>query len=222
VPTLQIAPSILAANFASLGASIALIEQEADVLHVDVMDGHFVPNLSLGPPVVAAIRSCTDLPLDCHLMMTNPGDYLDAFKKAGADSCTVHIEIGGTAELIALGRTLGLKIGLALNPDAKYDTVAPWLDQIDLLLCMTVFPGFGGQSFIGDVMETVAAARAEIDRRGLATIIQVDGGIDLNTVPTAAVAGATNFVAGTAVFGAADPAAAARALRQAAADAIAA
>jgi len=220
--SLQVAPSILAANFASLGDSIALIEHEADALHVDVMDGHFVPNLSLGPPVVAAIKSCTGLPLDCHLMMTNPGDYLEAFKTAGADSCTVHVEIGGTSELISRARALGLGIGLALNPDAKYDAVAPWLDRIDLLLCMTVFPGFGGQSFIGEVMETVAAARAEIDRRGLETIIQVDGGIDITTVPAAALAGATNFVAGTAVFGATDPAAAAAAIRQAAVDAIAA
>jgi ribulose-phosphate 3-epimerase len=155
-------------------------------------------------------------------MMTNPGEYLEAFKKAGADSCTVHVEIGGTAELIDQARGLGLGVGLALNPDARFDAVAPWLDRIDLLLCMTVFPGFGGQSFIADVMETVAAARDEIDRRGLATVIQVDGGIDMNTVPTAAAAGATNFVAGTAVFGAADPAAAVRMIRGAAAAAIAA
>lgn len=222
MPALQIAPSILAANFASLGASIALIEHDADALHVDVMDGHFVPNLSLGPPIVAAVKKCTSLPLDCHLMMTNPGEYLEAFKEAGADSCTVHVEIGGTAELIAQARSLGLGVGLALNPDASFDLVAPWLDRIDLLLCMTVFPGFGGQSFIASVMDTVAAARAEIDRRGLATIIQVDGGIDINTVPTAAAAGATSFVAGTAVFGTADPAAAVGAIRRAAASALAA
>jgi len=186
------------------------------MLHVDVMDGHFVPNLSLGPPVVAALRSCTDLPLDCHLMMTNPGDYLEAFKRAGADSCTVHVEVGDTAALVDQARTLGLKVGLALNPDATFEAVAPWLHRIDLLLCMTVFPGFGGQSFIASVMDTVAAARADIDRRGLSTIIQVDGGIDVDTVPVAAAAGATNFVAGTAVFGSPEPAAAIRTIRDAA------
>lgn len=222
MPSLQIAPSILAADFASLAESIAKVEREADVLHVDVMDGHFVPNLTLGPPVVDAIRTCTALPLDCHLMMTNPGEFLEAFGQAGASSCTVHVEIGGTGALIEQARNLGLGIGLAVNPDGTFADVAPWLDQIDLLLCMTVFPGFGGQSFIGSVMETVAAARAEIDRRGLATVIQVDGGIDVATVPIAAAAGATNFVAGTAIFGAADPAAAAQAIRRAAADALAA
>ncbi|HVE93601.1 MAG TPA: ribulose-phosphate 3-epimerase [Acidimicrobiales bacterium] len=222
MPAFQIAPSILAADFAALGASVALVEHDADMLHVDVMDGHFVPNLSLGPPVVAALRSCTELYLDCHLMMTNPGEYLDAFKRAGANSCTVHVEVGDTAALVEHARALGLKIGLALNPDATYDMVAPWIDQVDLLLCMTVFPGFGGQSFIASVMDTVAAARAEIDRRGLPTVIQVDGGIDVSTVPIAAAAGATNFVAGTAVFGASDPAGAVRAIRQAAASAVAA
>jgi ribulose-phosphate 3-epimerase len=210
---LHIAPSILAADFANLGDAVEAVAGAADLLHVDVMDGHFVPNLSIGPPVVASLRRATDLRLDCHLMMTNPGEYLDAFKRAGADSCTIHVEIGGTAELIAQARALGLGVGLALNPDHDYASVAPFIADIDLLLVMSVFPGFGGQSFIADVLRTVRAARAEIDTRGLATVIQIDGGIDLSTIGQAASAGATNFVAGTAVFGADDPSAAVTELR---------
>lgn len=219
---LQIAPSILAADFANLGDAVALVANTADTLHVDVMDGHFVPNLSIGPPVVKSLRKATDLHLDCHLMMTNPSDYLEAFKKAGADSCTVHIEIGDTAALIGQMRDLGLGVGLALNPDATFESIAPFLADIDLLLCMSVFPGFGGQSFIADVLQTVKAARAEIDTQGLSTIIQIDGGIDLQTIGLAASAGATNFVAGTAVFGATDPGLAVSALRDAAAASLAA
>jgi ribulose-phosphate 3-epimerase len=191
-------------------------------LHVDVMDGHFVPNLSIGPPVVKALRQVTDLNLDCHLMMTNPGEYLEAFKKAGADSCTVHVEIGGTGELIKQMRDLDLGVGLALNPDQTYDSVAPFIADIDLLLVMSVFPGFGGQSFIADVLRTVEAARAEVAERGLSAEIQIDGGIDLATIGSAATAGATNFVAGTAVFGNSDPAEAITALRNTAKAAVAA
>lgn len=219
---IEIAPSILAADFANLGDAVASLNGNADLLHVDVMDGHFVPNLTIGPPVVKSLRRATDLPLDCHLMMTNPGDYLEAFKKAGADSCTVHVEIGGTAELIAQMRDLGLGVGLAVNPDRGYDAVAPFIADIDLLLVMSVFPGFGGQSFIPSALDTVKAARAEIDARGLRAVIQIDGGIDVTTIPQAAQAGATNFVAGTAIFGAAHPDEAARALRVAANGAIAA
>ena len=155
-------------------------------------------------------------------LMTNPGDYLEAFKKAGADSCTIHIEIGDTAGLIARMREVGLGVGLALNPDADFEAVRPFSADIDLLLCMSVFPGFGGQSFIADVLQTVKAARAEIDERGLPTVVQIDGGIDLQTIGLAAAAGATNFVAGTAVFGQADPGLAVSALRDAAAAAVAA
>ncbi|HUR78220.1 MAG TPA: ribulose-phosphate 3-epimerase [Acidimicrobiales bacterium] len=212
----QIAPSILAADFANLGAAVAQLEGSADLLHVDVMDGHFVPNLTIGPPVVSSLRKATQLPLDCHLMMTNPGEYFEAFKQAGATSCTIHVEIGDTAALIAKMRDVGLGAGLAVNPDGNYAMVEPFVADVDLLLCMSVFPGFGGQSFIVDVLQTVGDARADIDARGLATVIQIDGGIDLRTIGDAAAAGATNFVAGTAVFRQPDPAQAVQDLRVAA------
>ena len=217
----RIAPSILSADFACLGDAINQVAPAADTLHVDVMDAHFVPNLTIGPPVVAAIRKRTDLYLDCHLMMTNPGDYLEAFKKAGADGCTVHVEIGGTGELIEKMRGLGLDVGLAVNPETPFADAVPWLDRIDLLLLMTVHPGFGGQSFIADVMSKVKEARKLIDDGGLSVAIQVDGGIDEKTAPIAAQAGADVFVAGNAVFGTDDPAAAARRIKAAAAAAAA-
>ena len=212
----RIAPSILSADFADLAASIDRVGDEADLLHVDVMDGHFVPNLTIGPPVVAALDRHTDLYLDCHLMMTNPGRYLDAFRKAGADRCTVHVEIGGTAELIALARALRLDVGLAINPETPYEDVEPWLADIDLLLVMSVRPGFGGQSFMEEVVPKVRRARDRIDADGLACVIQVDGGIDERTAPLMAEAGATVFVAGSAIFSSDDPHAAAAGLRRAA------
>jgi ribulose-phosphate 3-epimerase len=186
------------------------------MLHVDVMDGHFVPNLTIGPPVVASLRKHTDLYLDCHLMMTNPGDYLEAFSKAGANGCTVHVEVDGTQDLIAQMRELGLDVGLAVNPETPYEACAPFLGEIDLLLLMTVHPGFGGQSFIAEVMDKVKRARHAIDDAGLAVALQVDGGIDEQTVGVAAAAGADVFVAGSAVFGAADPGMAAERIRTAA------
>lgn len=214
---MRIAPSILAADFACLGDAIATIEGAADMLHVDVMDGHFVPNLSIGPPVVASIRKHTSMYLDCHLMMTDPGDYLEAFKRAGADGCSVHVEVGHTDELIVQMRDLGLDVGLAVNPDVPFEAFASYLDRIDLLLLMTVFPGFGGQSFMDSVMPKVTEARQYIDAHDLRVALQVDGGIDRTTVAIAAAAGADVFVAGTAIFGQSDPAAAAAGIRAAAA-----
>jgi ribulose-phosphate 3-epimerase len=212
----RIAPSILSADFACLGDAVDAVKAEADLLHVDVMDGHFVPNITIGPPVVASLRKHTDLYLDCHLMIDEPERYLEAFKDAGADGCSVHVEVGHTAELIAQMRALGLDVGLAVNPDTPYEAFEPWLDQLDLLLLMTVHPGFGGQSFIADVMPKVRQARDELDRRGLTTALQVDGGIKEDTAPVAAAAGADVFVAGNAVFRDPDPAAAARRIRAAA------
>ena len=215
--TLRIAPSILSADFACLGDAVDAVTPSADSLHVDVMDGHFVPNLTIGPPVVASLRKHTDLYLDCHLMMTNPGDYLEAFKKSGANGCTVHVEVDGTAALVAQMRELGLDVGLAVNPETPFEAAEPWLAQIDLLLLMTVHPGFGGQRFIAEVMPKVERARSAIAAEGLSVAIQVDGGIDEKTAPVAAAAGADVFVAGSAVFGADDPSAAAQRIRAAAA-----
>jgi ribulose-phosphate 3-epimerase len=212
----RIAPSILSADFARLGEEIARVTPQADVLHVDVMDGHFVPNLTIGPPVVASIRRHTDLYLDCHLMMDNPGQYLEAFKKAGANGCSVHVEIGGTGELLAQMRDLGLDVGLVVNPETPWEMVDPWIEQLDLLLVMTVHPGFGGQRFMEDVVPKIARARKEIDARRPGVVLEVDGGIDVRTAPIVAEAGASLLVAGSAIFSQPDPVAAADAIRQAA------
>jgi len=216
----RLAPSILSADFAALGDAVDSVALEADLLHVDVMDGHFVPNISIGPPVVASLRHHTDLYLDCHLMITNPEDYLESFRKAGADGCTVHVEVGRTPALIAQMRALGLDAGLAVNPETPFETYAEWLDQIDMVLLMTVHPGFGGQSFMAQMVPKIRQTRDEIDRRGLTVAIEVDGGIDVHTAPVTAAAGASVFVAGSAIFGQPDPAAAAHAIRHAVDEAI--
>jgi ribulose-phosphate 3-epimerase len=212
----RIAPSILSADFAALGDAVDQVAAQADLLHVDVMDGHFVPNLTIGPPVVASLRRHTDLYFDCHLMITDPADHLEAFRRAGADGCSVHVEVGDTQRLIDQMRQLGLDVGLAVNPETPYQDYARWLDQLDLILLMTVHPGFGGQAFMTEVVPKIRQTRDEIDRLGLAVAIEVDGGIDVVTAPIVAEAGASVFVAGSAVFGEPDPAAAAHAIRHAA------
>jgi ribulose-phosphate 3-epimerase len=181
------------------------------------MDGHFVPNITIGPPVVQSLRRHTPMYLDCHLMITNPERYLEAFAKAGANGCSVHVEVGGTADRIVQMRELGLDAGLAVNPDTPFEAFEQFLPDIDLLLLMTVFPGFGGQKFMGEVVPKIRQAAEAVERQGLDVAIQVDGGIDERTAPIVAEAGATVFVAGNAIFGADDPAAAARRIRAAAA-----
>ncbi len=212
----KIAPSILAADFANLAADVARVAGEVELLHVDCMDGHYVPNLTIGPPVVAALRPHTDLFLDCHLMVDNPGRLLEAFAKAGADGLTAHVELGDTAALLSEIEKVGVRRGLALEPETPYDAVAPFLADIDLLLVMSVHTGFGGQPFIPEVLEKVRAARKEIDARGLAVEIEIDGGIKVDNAGRAAEAGVDILVSGTGIFGAGDPAAAARAIRAAA------
>jgi ribulose-phosphate 3-epimerase len=216
---MKLAPSILSADFAVLGAEIERVSAIADLLHVDVMDGHFVPNLTIGPPVVKSLRKHTDLFLDCHLMVDNPGVLLDDFCDAGADRCIVHIELGDPRPLFDAMRARDVGVGLVLNPPTPVDAVLPYLDQIDLLLVMSVNPGWGGQAFIPEVLDKVTAAREEIDARGLAVEIEIDGGINVDTAPAAAAAGCDILVAGSAVFRADDPAAAGRAILAAAAGA---
>jgi ribulose-phosphate 3-epimerase len=212
----KVAPSILSADFSRLGEDVARVADEADLLHVDVMDGHFVPNLTIGPPVVASLRPTTTLFLDCHLMVDNPGVLLEDFAAAGADRCIVHIELGDPRPLFDRMRALGLGVGLVLNPPTPVETVLPYLEEIELLLVMSVDPGWGGQAFIPDVLDKVRTARKEIDAAGLAVEIEIDGGINVDTARAAAEAGCDILVAGSAIFRAPDPAAAARAIRAAA------
>ena len=210
----RIAPSILAADFASLGEEVARIEPLVDSLHVDVMDGHFVPNISMGPPIIKSLRRVTSLHLDCHLMITDPVRYLEPLKEAGADGVTAHIEAVPNPEpFVRDARALGLRVGIAINPPTPVDAVIPYLDRVDMVLVMSVHPGFGGQSFINSALDKITTLRESIDSAALPSDIQVDGGVDLGTVAAARSAGADILVAGTAIFGATDPVAAVGELR---------
>ncbi|NNE44295.1 MAG: ribulose-phosphate 3-epimerase [Gemmatimonadetes bacterium] len=202
----QVAPSVLAANFASLETSVRAVEKAgADLLHLDVMDGLFVPNISFGPMIVEACRRISDLPLDTHLMIEEPVRYVDAFADAGSDWLTVHVEacenVGATLEAI---RNRGMKPGITLRPRTPFADVEPFLEVVDLVLIMTVEPGFGGQRYMPDQEEKLRRARDLRTARGLDYVIEVDGGIGARTAPAAVEAGAEILVAGSAVFGAED------------------
>ena len=203
---IAIAPSILAADFAYLADSIAVIAGDIDMLHVDVMDGHFVPNISLGPPVIRSLRGATDLYLDCHLMITDPLRYLGTLKEAGADGVTVHIEAVPDPRPVAMEASdLGLDFGLVVNPSTPVTSIDPYLDLCSMVVVMSVEPGFGGQHFIDAVLPKIRSLRESVDSRALPADIQVDGGINLQTAGQARSAGANVFVAGSSVFGADDP-----------------
>ncbi|OGQ95371.1 MAG: ribulose-phosphate 3-epimerase [Deltaproteobacteria bacterium RIFOXYD12_FULL_57_12] len=214
-----LAPSILAADFARLGEEVAAVAAAgADVIHVDVMDGHFVPNITIGPAVVAAVRRITDLPLDVHLMIEEPDRYLEEFAAAGADWITVHVEVcRHLHRTVARIKELGRKAGAVLNPATPLASLTEILPDLDLVMLMSVNPGFGGQSFISSSVDKIRELRAMIARRGLAVGIEVDGGIGPATIGAVAAAGANMFVAGSAVFGQPDYAAVLSQLRQAAA-----
>ena len=213
----KIAPSILSADFADLRREVERVHT-ADWLHVDVMDGMFVSNISIGVPVVKSLRRCTDMFLDVHLMIEKPVRYIDAFADAGADLLTVHLEAdmppGIRAALDAMDRR-GVKKGIALRPITAAEAILPYLRDLDLVLVMTVEPGFGGQSFMSDQLKKIEQVRAYIDEINPACRLEVDGGVGSLTAQLCTDAGADTLVAGSAVYGAADPAAAIEALREA-------
>lgn len=212
---IQIAPSILSADFSRLGDEIKAAERGgAGLIHVDVMDGHFVPNITIGPLVVKAVRRATDLPLDCHLMITDPDFYIDDFARAGASMISVHVEaVAHLHRTLTAIRELGCRPGVVLNPATPLGSIDEALPFVDYVLVMSVNPGFGGQSFIGTSLDKISRLRSMIDSRGLNVHIEVDGGIGLNNVATVVRHGAEWIVAGSAVFGKGDPEAATRELR---------
>lgn len=207
---------MLAADFADLAADVEKVESLVDLLHVDVMDGHFVPNLSFGMPVIAALRKRTSLFFDCHLMVTNPISLFEPLAAAGADLVTVHIEVHPDPRRAATNaRENGMQFGLVLSPPTPFEAVIPFVELCDLLLIMSVNPGFGGQAFIPEVLPKVEAARKFVDSEGLAADIEIDGGINPDTARMARAAGADVIVAGTSIFGDSDPASAVARLRAA-------
>ncbi len=199
---IKISPSILSSDYGNLSSELKRMEAcGADMLHIDVMDGHFVPNITLGAPIVKCIRKSSALPFDVHLMISDPYKYIPDFVNAGSDIITFHAEADSDIEkTIDLILASGKKAGLSVKPKTPVEAVYPYLDKLSMVLVMTVEPGFGGQSFMEDMMPKVSAVRSEIDRRGLDIDIQVDGGINKDTISIAAKAGANVFVSGNAIF----------------------
>lgn len=216
-----IAPSILSADFARLSDEISRVEKGgADLLHVDVMDGHFVPNLTVGPPIVEALRKVTSIPLDAHLMMTNPDAFIPEFANAGVDYLTVHVEtcphLHRTIQSI---KERGVKAGVTLNPATPLNAIEPIINDVDLLLIMSVNPGFGGQHFITSVLEKIVRARRLIDQTRSHAVLEVDGGVKVENTGQIVRAGADILVAGSAIFSSQDYGATIKTMRQAAAQA---
>lgn len=213
---IKIAPSILSADFSRLGEEICAVDQAgADYIHVDVMDGHFVPNITIGPLVVDALRKVTGKPLDVHLMIENPDLYIPEFARAGADIITVHQEaVPHLHRTVQLIKSLGKKAGVSLNPATPVETLDVILDELDLVLIMSVNPGFGGQSFIPSALDKIRALRRRIAQRGLATELEVDGGVKVDNIGEVVAAGADVVVAGSAIFNTDDYAATIRSLRE--------
>lgn len=215
---IYVSPSLLSSDFSRLGEEAAVCKNAgADMIHIDVMDGHFVPNITLGAPIVKSLRKCSDLCFDVHLMISDPIKYIPDFIKAGADIITVHAESdGSTEEAVDMINAAGIKAGVAIKPKTPASEVFPYLDKLSMVLVMTVEPGFGGQSFMTDMMPKIREIRTEAEKRGRSLDIEVDGGITDKTLPVAYEAGANVFVAGSYFFGASDRKAAVDAMRHSA------
>lgn len=209
----KVAASILSADFAYLADQVKLVEGQVDLIHVDAMDAHFVPPLSVGPVVVESLRRVTGLPLHCHLMVERPEDLFEDFAKAGADIVTCHVEaVEDAGKTIRRAEELGMRAGLAVNPGTAVSEVFPFLDQVDRVLVMSVNPGWAGQGFLEEALPKIERVRGEIERRGLSVEIEVDGGVNETTAPRCLAAGASVLAAASSIFKASDPGEAARRL----------
>ncbi|MCI6045558.1 MAG: ribulose-phosphate 3-epimerase [Alistipes sp.] len=214
----RIAPSILSGNFLNLEPDIRMVNKNADLIHIDVMDGSFVPNISFGFPVVEAIAKAVTVPMDVHLMIVNPDKYVERFAKTGAEMISFHLEAADQAgkdprDIIAQIKSFGVKAGLVINPDIPVERLFPYIDDVDFFLIMSVFAGFGGQKFIPESIDRIKTLKAEMDRRGVVKDIEVDGGVSASNARILAEAGATILVAGSSVFKAESPAKAINELR---------